>query len=583
MFMSPKSTTINPKLYLSQTDFPGIHEIDATKVVKVRSSSRTLTLERGEGPEELIKQMGDVPEGEIRILRIPQVGRNAFLNKSPAQYALTIEEVQELRESLKTRSFDLLHEYRQLSLQRIETGWDRSNEMFRPERPDQDLVLRGLLGYELSRQFRLEEIDPEHKEVSILLPMLQSRYSAFTYLHGTCNFDKLKLVSTADVRNALIAFKYIIRHFAVGEMIYRLYALDGRLAKLSKDLAAQQNPVQTKLFLSLITGPFLCTLLSTEDHELAEVMNKGVDALERLMPLLGETDINTLTLLNQSILRVWDIENSLSFGTLLNFFFDCDQRELRNGTTESISRYLLDSYGEKGERVIGRLKKTTLHTCCMAIADAAHKCLGIDFLHGYFEEIGFITPDVLVDFDSSSLIQFNKATVSKKRMPTIQSELEGIDFSGKFFEVLNRHEASDNWAKICNVVKRIVDERFSGELQRKLLTSFRKSVSNLQYDEFIKSMVARGVLYLKCRETRKGIPIDKWAIAEKLAFFRDVSQVDLDEWRDGKNKETEPLRLAKRNFDQFLRKQCHLASVDASDLIANGNYSVKECDFYDTL
>lgn len=232
-------------------------------------------------------------------------------------------------------------------------------------------------------------------------------------------------------------------------------------------------------------------------------------------------------------------------------------------------------------------------------ANATEQLLGNESTRKHFATFGFVTSreragGELPNFetrdqaDRSSTLdhELGDVSISKGLYPhrsRINEEPHDTSFDGDFYEVRDRLEGSKQWQDVCDVVSRICEEKFGGDLKATLGSTFRDAVGKIQCHDFIRSMVARGMLFKVAKRVINEHRIGKWQIAEDLAFFRDVPVEDLRSWNEKRTKETPELARGKRNFEAFLRTNCHFDSVEKSDLMAHGRFSAKERDLYSRL
>jgi len=400
---------------LSLNDFPNEHGSKRKDAWEASLDSKT-TLETATiAKEQILTKIGksNKPSGlDIAI------DRDYLLSLGPKKYALSGSELTQFEMALKRVHLDEMHALLKLSSDRTRSP-EIDAPLYEPKKAESDIVLRSYLAASLLTKFSLWNINARPKRVDKNLPMLPSRLQNFVYLHSTTDLRRVLSIETEHARYTLLVFAYIIRRYAVGERIYRLNQIDKEMTRLWTRMYEEANPVKVKMFMNCLIMPFLCTLLSNEDLKLASFLNEAVQNAESMLKEIESISNEDLDVLFKSSQRTWDFGSALSFGTLLSLYLDCDRRELQRGTTESISRYLSDSYGKKGERLVSRLKRTKLHSSCMAVADQADKFLGIEFLHGYFEEIGFMTPDVHVEYNNGGFQRPSLAPESNEGVQTV--------------------------------------------------------------------------------------------------------------------------------------------------------------------
>ncbi len=144
------------------------------------------------------------------------------------------------------------------------------------------------------------------------------------------------------------------------------------------------------------------------------------------------------------------------------------------------------------------------------------------FIRECYERSGFIITEEFIDKLATQVKAHIPPSGKRSREEQVDygiEKLKGVDFGGDFFEVRDRLEGGEQWGNVCDVVQDIYTENFSGDLKASLGSTFRDAISNLNCPDFVKSMVARGVVYKVLQTEVNGHRIGKWEIADQLAFL----------------------------------------------------------------
>lgn len=353
-----------------------------------------------------------------------------------------------------------------------------------------------------------------------------------------------------------------------------------------KEDDAEDVLLDTKFLLDWFAPPLILWAIRMSEDDAVRAVLESLNLFNKAKALRG-LDLEFCTKLLRSLDQLQPDRPPILFGHVTNIYFDIIAAHGSiPSDIEGLQQVIEELYMSMKSNPRDRLQKSLLHSQAQFVIDKAETDDAKSFLIRCYERSGILVTDEFCAQLTQNANLRNGKSVQKarsKRDDNDLDKLEGMDLDGDFFEVRDRLEGGEHWDKVCDVVQEICTEKFSGDLKTSLGSTFRDAVGNLQYHDFVKSMVARGVLFKVAKRVINEHRIGKWQIAEDLAFFRDVPLDDRSKWKDKDGNQPKSVDLAKRNFNALLTVNCRFSSVAASDLLEHGHYSEEERKLYSKL